>query len=134
MNKHLVLFSRLSLFLVYFWFGALKVLTLSPAEKLVHELFDKTLWFLMPFEYFFLLFSVFECVLGVMFLFKIFDKISFPILLAHLFTTSLPLIFLPSYTWSGFLVLTLAGQYIFKNLLLIVAGWVIYSQRKRAVA
>jgi uncharacterized membrane protein YkgB len=37
-------------------------------------------------------------------------------------TTFGPLYFLPSETWTGFMVPTLEGQYIIKNLLIIAAA------------
>jgi hypothetical protein len=45
-----------------------------------------------------------------------------PLLFIHMIMTFLPLIFLPSTTWSGFLVPTLEGQYIIKNLVIIAAA------------
>ncbi|MEP7127332.1 MAG: hypothetical protein ABI729_00635, partial [Chitinophagales bacterium] len=40
----------------------------------------------------------------------------------HMITTFGPLILLPEYTWKAFLVPTLAGHYIIKNLILIALG------------
>ena len=36
-------FARLGLFMVFFWFGALKVLGQSPASPLVQQLFERTI-------------------------------------------------------------------------------------------
>lgn len=119
-KKKVIFFSRLSLFIVYFWFGLLKVLNLSPAEPLVHELFQKTLSFL-PYAIFFPLFGLFECIIGVMCLLKGHEKVLYYLVLLHLFTTALPLILLPSQTWTGFMVPTMAGQYILKNFLIYSA-------------
>ncbi len=123
-----MLLFRLSIFIVYFWFGALKVAGLSPAEEMVHALFEKTLASFISFDTFFLLFGLFECLIGLLFLVKGLEKIALCLMLSHLFTTSLPLILLPAYTWNGFLVLTLSGQYIVKNVLLVAVGFGVYLE------
>ncbi len=128
-NINIVWFCKISLFIIYFWFGLLKVLNLSPAEELVHALFTMTLAWLVPFNVFYLLFALFECFLGILFLVKKAEKYAFYLMLIHIFTTALPLIILPEYAWSGFMVLTLAGQYIVKNLLILAAGFVITFSR-----
>lgn len=112
--------ARFGLFVVFFWFGALKVFDLSPASPLVHELFDKTITF-MPFSIFIILFGIFEMIIGLMFIKKGLEREVIPLLFFHMFTTSLPLFMLRG-TWNGFLVPTMEGQYIIKNLVIIAAG------------
>lgn len=119
---------RLSLFLVYFWFGILKVFNLSPAEQLVHDLFNLTLAWIVPFQLFYLGFSLFECGLGIFFLIKGQEKVAFILMLGHLFSTALPLVLLPSQTWHSLLVPTLTGQYILKNILILVLGIVLLDK------
>ncbi len=111
-------FARISLFVVYFWFGILKILGTSPANPLVMELQQKTLPFL-SFDQFIVLFSLFEMLIGVLFLFPKLVRIALPLFAFHMLTTSLPLLFLSAVTWQSFLVPTLEGQYIIKNLVLI---------------
>lgn len=112
--------ARFGLFVVFFWFGALKVFDLSPASPLVHELFDKTISF-MPFSIFIILFGIFEMIIGLMFIKKGLEREVIPLLFFHMFTTSLPLFMLRG-TWNGFLIPTMEGQYIIKNLVIIAAG------------
>jgi uncharacterized membrane protein YkgB len=113
--------SRIGLFVIFFWFGALKVAGLSPASPLVQALFEKTIHF-MNFGSFMALFGIFECLIGLMFLFKGFERIVIPLLFLHMAATFLPLFLLPQITWSGFLVPTLEGQYIIKNLVIIASA------------
>lgn len=113
--------ARIGLFIVYAWFGMLKVLGLSPAGPLVHQLFDATISFI-AFDTFYLLFAWFEVLVGVLFLIPKATRIVIPLLLVHMVTTILPLIFLPGATWNGFMVLTIEGQYIVKNILIIAAA------------
>jgi len=113
--------ARLGLFIVYFWFGALKVFGASPATPLVQSLFEHTISF-MQFETFIVLFGLFEMLIGVLFIFKGYERIVMPLLLLHMITTAMPLFVIPEATWSGFLVPTLEGQYIVKNIMLIAAA------------
>ena len=119
--KHLrkleVPLARIAIFVVYFWFGLLKLLGMSPATPLVELLFEKTINF-MPFPVFFTFLSVFEMVIGVFFLVRGLERLAIFFLALHLVTTALPLIFLPQIAWQGFLVPTLEGQYIIKNILI----------------
>lgn len=119
-----VSFARSALFVVFFWFGALKIAGLSPASPLVEALFDRTIPF-MDFGLFMILFGAFECLIGVLFLLPRRERIVIPLLILHLLTTLGPLILLPAATWSGFLVPTLEGQYIIKNVLIIAAAIVV---------
>ena len=124
MNK-LWLF-RISILIVYFWFGALKVAGLSPAEEMVHALFEKTLASFIPFGTFFVLFGIFECLIGLLYIIKGLEKYALGLMLFHLVTTAMPLVLLPAYTWNGFLVPTLSGQYIIKNVLLVAVVFGVY--------
>ena len=113
--------ARFGLFVVFFWFGILKVLGLSPASGLVQALFEKTILF-MSFDVFFLLFGLFECLIGILFVMRGFERVVIPLLFLHMVTTFMPLFILPEATWSAFLVPTLEGQYIIKNLVIIAAA------------
>ncbi len=113
--------ARIGLFIVFFWFGFLKVIGLSPAGGVVQRLFENTIPF-MEFSTFLVLFGIFECLIGVLFLIKGMERVVIPLLLIHMITTFGPLIFLPEETWQKFMVPTLEGQYIIKNVVLIAAA------------
>jgi uncharacterized membrane protein YkgB len=114
--------ARIALFVVFFWFGLLKVLgpEYSPASDLVKNLFEATIPF-MTFETFFFLFGIFECVIGILFLIPKMERVVIPLLIIHLITTLGPLFLLPEVAWMGFMVPTLEGQYIIKNILIVSA-------------
>lgn len=113
--------ARLGLFTVFFWFGILKVLGLSSASGVVQRLFESTIPFI-SFSTFLIGFGIFECIIGILFLIKGFERIVIPMLFIHMITTFGPLLFLKEETWQSFLVPTLEGQYIIKNLVLIACG------------
>lgn len=128
-RKYFPLVGRLALFTVYFWFGALKVIGLSPAGPLVAELLKKTIPFLTP-EQFIFYFGILEMLIGLLFLIPKLSRIVIGILVIHLITTAGPLILLPQITWQSPLVPTLEGQYIIKNLLIIATAMGIISELK----
>ncbi len=113
--------SRFVLFVVFFYFGLLKVIGVSPASGLVQNLFEQTIPF-MSFDLFLILFGIFEMLIGILFLIKGFERIVIPLLFIHMITTLGPLVLLPTETWSGFMIPTLEGQYIIKNLALIATA------------
>lgn len=113
--------ARIALFIVFFWFGYLKLIGLSPAGALVHGLFDKTIHF-MAFNTFYTIFAIFECIIGILFLIKGTERVVFPLLLLHIITTFLPLVLLPDVVWQSAFVPTLEGQYIIKNLIIIATA------------
>lgn len=123
-----VLLSRIALFVCYFWFGLLKVIGQSPASPLVKELFDKTIHGIMPFSSFIVLFGLFEMAIGVLFFIPKLEKIAIGVFALHIFTTALPL-FILSGLWTKFLVPTLEGQYIIKNLALIACALNIFANK-----
>ncbi len=126
-QKYWLPMARFGLFVVFFWFGILKVFGLSPATPLVEKLFEETISF-MSFGTFIVLFGIFECLIGLLFLKKGFERIVMPLLLLHMITTFMPLFMLREATWSGLLVPTLEGQYIIKNLVIIACAMGIASQ------
>lgn len=130
MNKNTILiFSRFSLFLIYFWFGFLKIIDTSPANPLVMALQQKTLPFI-SFDNFIILFSIFEMGIGILFLFPRLTKITTVLFFGHMITTFMPLLFIPEVAWQGFMTPTLEGQYIIKNLALISVVLMLYLDRK----
>ena len=113
--------ARFAIFLVFFWFGLLKVMGLSPASELVGKLFESTIPF-MSFHSFLILFGLFEMAIGILFLIRGLERVVIPLLFIHMITTFMPLFVLPTETWSSPLVPTLTGQYIIKNVVLIACA------------
>ena len=117
-------FSRISLFIIFFYFGLLKILGFSPANPLVNNLLTKTLPFI-SFSMFIIIFGLFEILIGLLFIISKAERIAIFLLLIHMIIVALPLVLLPQITWKGFLIPTLEGQYIIKNLAIISLALVI---------
>lgn len=121
MRRISVPFARASFFVVYFWFGILKVIGTSPANGLVEQLLNVTMpW--IPFTTFIVVFGVFEMVIGILFLRKGAERLAIFLLFAHMIMTILPLILLPEITWQSAWTPTMEAQYIIKNLVFIAMG------------
>ncbi len=110
--------ARGALFIIFFWFGLLKVLDISPAEPLVAALLENTLPF-VSFEAFRIFFGSYEMVIGLAFLIAGAERLAIALLLPHMLAAFLPLVLLPNETWASILVPTFTGQYIIKNLIII---------------
>ncbi len=114
--------ARVALFVVFFWFGALKLFLVSPANPLVEGLLTKTLPFI-TFHAFIIVFGIYEMLIGVLFLVPRAERVAIALLVPHMVTTFLPLVLLTSITWQGLFVPTLEGQYIIKNLAIIALAF-----------
>ncbi len=121
-------FARLAIFVVYFWFGLLKLLGVSPAGAMVEGLFNQTIGF-MPFDTFYLLFALFEMLIGLIFLIRGWERVAVALIGLHLITTVMPLFLMPELAWSGFLVPTLEGQYMIKNILIAALAVVVGAKK-----
>ncbi|MBK9729827.1 MAG: hypothetical protein IPO83_00785 [Chitinophagaceae bacterium] len=110
--------SRFAFFIVFFWFGILKMMELSPANAVVHTIYEHSAWFI-PWHIFIILFGAYECVIGIILLFPGKEKWALYMLVPHAITTFAPLVLLPALTWKSIMVPNLIGQYIIKNLVII---------------
>ena len=120
-------FGLFALFIVFFWFGALKVFAISPAKPLVAALLAKTIPFFTTAQFIFGL-GIYEMIIGIAFIIPRCERLAIALLVPHLITTVLPLILLPAITWQGFFIPTLEGQYIIKNVLIIAVAMVVAAQ------
>lgn len=119
MDRFGVKFARLAIGVVFIWFGALKIMgELSPAYDLVAA----TVYFLTP-EVIVPLLGVWEVAIGLAFLFPPTTRLALLMLIPQMPGTFLPLILLPEVTYTVFpFGLTIEGQYIVKNLVLIACA------------
>jgi len=114
---------RIALGIVFFWFGALKLFPdLSPAEDLVRQ---STGRFVDP-DWFLTVLAIWEMAIGLGLIFGKLMRITLLLLFLQMPGTMLPLVVMPDAVWTRFpFGLTLEGQYIVKNLVLIGAGIVL---------
>lgn len=128
-NKIFIPAARFSLFLIFFWFGLIKLFGTSPASPLAEALTAKTVG-IQYYDSLFIILALLECVIGIMFLLPKVTRIVIPLLLIHMLVVCSPLLLVPDYTWQSFLVPTLEGQYIIKNAVVVAIAIGIASSTK----
>jgi putative oxidoreductase len=113
---------RISLGALYIWFGALKVADVTP----VGELVARTVPFL-PAHFFVPALGVFECVLGLALLVGRRMEFVAALMILHLLGTMLVLVTQPSVAFMNGnpLVLSMTGEFVMKNVVLMSAGLVL---------
>ena len=119
---------RIAMAIVFIWFGALKVLGRSPVVDLVAQ----TVYWFDP-AVFVPLLGVWEICVGLGLLFRLMLRVTlllFWLLLAGTFSV---LLVNPQVAFQGGnpLLLTMEGEFVIKNLVLIAAGLVIGSTVRR---
>lgn len=115
---------RVALGIIFFWFGALKLSpNLSPAESLVrHTMYFVNLDFFIPFL------AIWEMAIGLGLIFGVFMRVTLFLLFAQMLGTLLPFLVVPQECFITFPYgLSMEGQYIVKNLVLISSGLVLGS-------
>lgn len=121
MEKYGLIFLRYAMGIVFIWFGILKPFGMSPAGQLVQ---DVTWW--IPIPHFVLILGIWEVVIGICFIVKPLIRVAIVLLFLHMPGTALPFLLVPEQCWVAFpYALTLEGQYIVKNLVLVAAAMVI---------
>ena len=113
---------RISIGIIYIWFGALKFIPgASPAEALIRE----TIYFL-PQNLFIPFLALWEVVIGFGFLSGRFMRLTILLMVLQMMGAVSPILLNPEAVFINFpFVLTLEGQYIIKNLVLIAAAIVV---------
>lgn len=119
---------RVCLGLVFVWFGALKVVDVTPVADLVAQTvpwFDRS-WFLPAL-------GTFEIVMGLALLVGRALTVVCVVLVGHLCGTFLVLVMVPGAAFQNGnpLLLTTVGEFVIKNLVLISAAIVLASQLRR---
>jgi len=114
--------TRLALFVVFFWFGIVKLMGHSEAAGLALALATKTVG-ASHFHMMFDTLAIAECVIGILCLIPHAVRIVVAMLFVHMTIVCAPLVLVPELTWQRMLVPTLIGQYIIKNVLVIAAAF-----------
>jgi uncharacterized membrane protein YkgB len=127
MEAYGILLLRLALAIVFIWFGALKVFGQSPVADLVA---DTAYW--LPSEFVVKSLGVWEIIVGIGLLFPVALRLTLALFWLQMLGTFLVLLMHPDRAFDGNpLLLTLTGEFVVKNLVLIAAGLVIGSTVRR---
>lgn len=130
MDRYGTRLLRYSVGVVFIWFGALKIVDLSPAAELVKQTVP---W--LPGDAFVVVLGWWEVLIGIGLLYRPLLRAAIFLLLLQMVGAFMPLVLLPEVCFTSIpFGLTLEGQYIVKNIVLIsailvVGGTVRYHHR-----
>jgi uncharacterized membrane protein YphA (DoxX/SURF4 family) len=127
LGRHGVMLSRLSLGVIFLWFGAIKLIPgWSPAAELASRTLETVTFGLVAPRLGLLILAIWECLIGLGLLSGKLLRVTLFLLAVQMMGTLLPLVLFPRETFVVFpLAPTLEGQYIIKNLVLISAAAVV---------
>lgn len=127
MARHGLPLLRISLGIVFLWFGALKFFPgLSPAYDLAARTIETLSFGLVTAGVSIPLLATWECLIGIGLLFGIFMRAVLLLLAVQMAGTLMPLVLFPSEVFTRIpYAPTLEGQYIIKNAVLISAAIVL---------
>ena len=121
MQRNGLFVLRIALAIIFIWYGILKPFGMSPAAELVR----KTVYFVPP-DLFIPILGWWEVAIGVGLLYRPLNRTAIFLLFLQMPGTLLPLVLLPEVCFTQIpWGLTLEGQYIVKNAVLIGAALVV---------
>ncbi|HLC03056.1 MAG TPA: DoxX family membrane protein [Anaerolineales bacterium] len=127
MARYGVLLLRVSLGVVFLWFGVLKFFPgLSPAQELATQTIDTLTFGLLSPTFSILVLATWECLIGIGLILGLFMRATLLLLFLQMLGAVTPLFLYPSQVFTHIpYAPTLEGQYIIKNIVLVSAGIVV---------
>ncbi|MEK6256790.1 MAG: DoxX family protein [Chloroflexota bacterium] len=127
MARYGILLLRVSLGMVFLWFGVLKFFPgLSPAQGLATNTIEILTFGLIPANISINILAVWETLIGLGLIFGIYMRATLLLLFMQMLGTITPIFLFPEEVFTQIpFAPTLEGQYIFKNIVLVSAGIVI---------
>lgn len=110
--------ARISLFVVYFYFGFLKIVGASPANELAIGFATHMGMGPLANELYIVL-AVVECLIGLLILFPKLTRIAIFVMFGHMLLVCSPIALYTEAVWSAPFAPNLEGQYIIKNAALV---------------
>lgn len=135
-NRHALDMLRISIGIIYVWFGALKFFPqLSPADQLAKDTISLITFGLLSSTTSIILLAIWETLLGLLLVIGIWRRSVFFFLLLHMICTFVPLFFFPEISFTNSPVaFTLVGQYIMKNIVILSAIFVLNAHASGKIA
>lgn len=129
-GKYALACLRYSLAIVFFWFGIIKPMGITPATMLVRETLSATpvLRAVVPFSVFMPVLGWWEALVGLGLLFRRTTRLAVACMMVQMASTFVPLLVVPDITFhSPPLFPTTPGFYVIKNVVLLSGGLVVAS-------
>jgi len=113
-KKNYAIIGRAAIFVIFFYFGFLKIIGLSPANDLAIGFATKMGVGDLAYELYIGL-AYLECAIGIMILFPKLTRLTLLVMFLHLLLVCSPIVLYTEAVWSQPFVPNLEGQYIIKN-------------------
>ncbi|MEK9180160.1 MAG: DUF417 family protein [Patescibacteria group bacterium] len=117
---------KLSLAVVFVWFGALKLLDVSPVAGIIAAATPM----IIEYHWLFYALALFEIALGVGLFIPRVERLAAWTMVAHLFFATFAVLFSPLAFDGGFPYLSIAGEFVVKNFVLITGALVVASRNE----
>jgi uncharacterized membrane protein YphA (DoxX/SURF4 family) len=116
---------RISLGLVYFWFGLLKVFNVSPIAFIIRESYD-----FLPYPLSLIFLGIWETLIGLALIFKKWIRTTVISLWFQMLGIFGSIVLAPHLFYQQhFLIPTLEGEFVIKNLIIIAASLVVIGYK-----
>ena len=126
-RQRIILAVRLSLSAVFFWFGALKLVDASPVTDLLRNSFP-----ILAHSPYLEALGLVEIAIAIGLISERFSKGAATLMIGHLLCTLSIMLVSPGLVFApAFPVLTMQGEFLAKNVVLITAGLVVIDSRRR---
>lgn len=127
MRRYGILFLRISVGIVFLWFGVLKFFPdLSPAQEIATVTIEQLTFGFIQANVAIIILATWETLIGLGLISGAFLRVTLFLLFTQMLGTMTPLLLFPGETFTRFpYAPTLEGQYIIKNCVLISAGLVV---------
>lgn len=128
MQRRGIMLLRISLGIVFLWFGYLKIIDASPVADLVRDTYS-----FLPQSSFMLILGIWEIAIGLGLIFKIALRATLALLWLQMLGTVASPLFAPHIFFqnNNLLLLTTEGEFVVKNLVLIASSLVIGGHEVR---
>lgn len=130
LNRHSIALLRIALGVVFFWFGALKLTGATPVAQLVRD----SVPFISPPSWLVPALGVFEVGIGLCLLAGAALPVVLPLFVGHMIATFSVLVMQPDVAFmrGDPLLLSVTGEFVVKNLVLLAAGIAVCTWRPAA--
>lgn len=129
MAQYGIRFLRYSIGFIFIWFGFLKFFPdLSPAQELATSTIDLLTFGIIPLQVSLIFLAALEVGIGILLLSGLWIRLTIALLFFQMAGTLTPIILFPDLVFNAIpYALTIEGQYIIKNVVIISAALVIGS-------
>jgi uncharacterized membrane protein YkgB len=124
-HERTIIFLRWALGATFLWFGVLKLFNASPVLEIIKNALPPVLG---ESQLFMLALSFAEIMIGVAFLANRLVKVAAIVMIIHLTIATIAVLFTQGFE-PRFPVLSLAGEFVVKNLVLIAAGLILLPEK-----